>query len=122
KAFSIQFNLGFRVDQKINVFLHQIIQDLASSGEVEFTKKDYMISQNGKFIVGDFRFILLEEILSNESELSRWDSFITSTKLLIKKLTVSPARWFGIDTSNVRIEKVPIIIGHKETLKLTRVN
>ncbi|MGG7179370.1 KUP/HAK/KT family potassium transporter [Clostridium paraputrificum] len=122
EAFSIQFNLGFRIDQKINVFLHQVIQELASSGEVKFTPKDYMIGNNSKCIVGDFKFILLEEILSNESELSRWDSFITSAKLLIKKLTVSPAKWFGIDTSNVEVEKVPIIIGNKETLTLTRIS
>ncbi len=122
EAFSIQFNLGFRIDQKINVFLHQVIQELARSGEVEFTPKDYMISNNGKCAVGDFKFVLLEEILSNESELSKWDSFITSTKLLIKKLTVTPEKWFGIDTSNVEIEKVPIIIGNRETLKLTRIS
>lgn len=122
EAFSIQFNLGFRIDQKINIFLHQVIQELARSGEVEFTPKDYMISNNGKCAVGDFKFVLLEEILSNESELSKWDSFITSTKLLIKKLTVTPEKWFGIDTSNVEIEKVPIIIGNRETLKLTRIS
>lgn len=122
EAFSIQFNLGFRIDQKINVFLHQVIQELARSGEVEFTPKDYMISNNGKCAVGDFKFVLLEEILSNESELSKWDSFITSTKLLIKKLTVTPEKWFGIDTSNVEIEKVPIIIGNRETLKLIRIS
>lgn len=122
EAFSIQFNLGFRIDQKINVFLHQIIQDLVKSGEIKYTPKDYMISQNGKFIVGDFKFVLLEEVLSNENELSRWDNFITSTKLLIKKLTVSPSRWFGIDTSIVKIEKVPIIIGCKDKLTLKRIN
>lgn len=122
EAFSIQFNLGFRIDQKINVFLHQIIQDLVKSGEIKYTPKDYTISQNGKFVVGDFKFVLLEEVLSNEHELSRWDNFITSTKLLIKKWTVSPAKWFGIDTSIVKIEKVPIIIGCKDVLTLTRIN
>lgn len=122
EAFSIQFILGFRVDQKINLFLHQIIQDLVKSGEVRYTPKDYMVGNSGKCIVGDFKFVLLEETLSNESELSRWDNFITSTKLLIKKITVSPAKWFGIDTSVVKIEKVPIIIGNKETIILKRID
>lgn len=122
EAFSIQFNLGFRIDQRINVFLHQIIQELVRSGELKYTPKDYMVRNNERCIVGDFKFILLEEILSNESELSKWDNFIMSSKLLIKKVTVSPAKWFGIDTSNVEVEKVPIIIGNKENLKLTRVN
>lgn len=121
QVFSVQFNLGFRIDQGLNVFLHQVVQELVESGDLEFTKKDYMIEVNGKYPVGDFRFVLLEEILSNESKLSRWEGFITSTKLLIKRITVSPAKWFGIDTSNVVVEKVPIIIGSKEVHKLTRV-
>lgn len=122
EAFYIQFKLGFRVEQKINIFLYQVIQDLVRSEEIKYTPKEYMIGHNNKHLVGDFKFVLLQEILSNENELSRWDNFVTSIKLLIKKLTVSPEKWFGIDTSIVRIEKVPIIIGNGETLKLTRID
>ena len=121
QAYSVRFNLGFRVDQRINLFLYKVIQDLAKSGEIKYTPKKYMMNQDSEFILGDFKFVLLEEVLSNESELSRWDNFITSTKLSIKKITVSPQKWFGIDTSNVTIEKAPIIIGHKEVHNLTRV-
>ncbi|MGG7213246.1 KUP/HAK/KT family potassium transporter [Clostridium nigeriense] len=121
EAYSVQFNLGFRIDQRINMFLHKVIQDLAQNGEIKYEPKKYMMNQKSEFVFGDFKFILLEEVLSNESELSRWDNFITSTKLSIKKLTVSPSKWFGIDTSNVEIEKAPIIIGHREVPKLTRV-
>ena len=121
QAYSVRFNLGFRVDQKINLFLYKVIQDLAKSGEIKYTPKKYMMNQDSEFILGDFKFVLLEEVLSNESELSRWDNFITSTKLSIKKITVSPQKWFGIDTSNVTVEKAPIIIGHKEVQNLTRV-
>ncbi|MGG7141855.1 KUP/HAK/KT family potassium transporter [Clostridium nigeriense] len=121
EAYSVQFNLGFRIDQRINIFLYKVIQDLAKNGEIKYDPKKYMMNQESEFVFGDFKFILLEEVLSNESELSRWDNFITSTKLSIKKLTVSPAKWFGIDTSNVEIEKAPIIIGHKEVPNLKRV-
>lgn len=121
EAYSVQFNLGFRIDQRINMFLYKVIQDLAQNGEIKYEPKKYMMNQESEFVFGDFKFILLEEVLSNESELSRWDNFITSTKLSIKKLTVSPAKWFGIDTSNVEIEKAPIIIGHREVPKLIRV-
>lgn len=122
EAFSVQFNLGFRVDQKINVFLYQVIQELVNSGEIKYEPKEYMIGYNENHIVGDFKFVLLKETLSNESELSRWDNFITSCKLLIKKVTVSPEKWFGIDTSVVKVEKVPIIIGKREYSPLTRID
>lgn len=121
EAFYIQFNLGFRVEHKINVFLYQVIQELLHSGEIKYLPKEYMIQNTNKYLIGDFKFVLLQEILSNESGISKWDNFITSSKLAIKKITVSPEKWFGIDTSIVRIEKVPIIIGHGEIVKLERI-
>ncbi|WP_332841324.1 hypothetical protein [Paraclostridium bifermentans] len=71
--------------------------------------------------VGDFKFVLIEEALSNESNLSKWDSLIMSFKVIIKRVTVSPSKWFGIDTSIVEVEKVPITIGHRNKVELKRV-
>lgn len=121
EVYSIHFNLGFRVDQRVNVFLCQIIQELAQNKEIEIEAKDYWVANEGKIPVGDFRFVILEEILSNETSLSKWDSFVMSTKLLIKKLTISPEKWFGIDTSVVKVEKVPVIIEELNEEKLIRV-
>ncbi|MEG2983576.1 MAG: KUP/HAK/KT family potassium transporter [Peptostreptococcaceae bacterium] len=122
QIFSIEFELGFRVSQKINVFLREVIQDLIATGELDFTPKDYMINNSCDKNVGDFRFVILEEILSNESNLSKWDNLIMSFKVFMKKITVSPEKWFGIDTSIVEIEKVPIVIGSRNKVKLTRAN
>lgn len=122
ETFSIQFDLGFRVEQKINVFLRQVIGELILSGELKFIPKPYMINSDGRVTLGNFRFVLLEEKLSNESDLSTFDNFIMSSKLEIKKITLSPAKWFGIDTSNVDIETVPLIIGNQPSIKLKRIN
>lgn len=122
QIFSVRFKLGFRVDQGINCLLGQVVQDLVASGELEFVPKEYMINDDNRPTVGDFKFILLEETLSNESKLSSWDSFILTFKLFVKRITVSPEKWFGIDTSIVEVEKSPIIIGKKyKTNKLVRV-
>jgi KUP system potassium uptake protein len=121
KIFNIEFNLGFRVSQKINIFLREVIQELISTGELKFTPKDYMINNGSDKNVGDFKFVILEETLSNESNLSKWYNFIMSFKVLMKRITVSPEKWFGIDTSIVEVEKVPIIIGTRQKVKLTRV-
>ena len=81
-----------------------------------------MINNSCDKNVGDFKFVILEEILSNESNLTKWDNLIMSFKVFIKKITVSPEKWFGIDTSIVEIEKVPITIGKRNKVKLTRVH
>ena len=122
QIFIIKFKLGFRVNQGINLLLRQVIKDLVESKELQYTPKEYMINEENRYTVGDFKFILLEEVLSNENNLTSWDNFIISLKLLIRKFAISPEKWFGIDTSIVQVERVPIIVhSSKLTNKLKRI-
>lgn len=114
----VQLNLGFRVEQNLNVFLRQISTELVESGEIELQSRTYTTIKNR--IVGDFRFILIQEQLSQESKLNFWESTILKLNLFIKKFTVSPSKWFGLDTSDVYIEKVPLFLGHSNPTILTR--
>ena len=122
-VFSIEFKLGFRVSQGINSLLGEVIQELIEVGELKYNTKEYTIKSDNRRPVGNFKFILVEEVLVSESKFSSWDKFILGTKLLIKKFTVSPEKWYGIDTSIVEVEKVPIIVGTCKTKsKLKRLN
>ena len=122
-VFSIEFKLGFRVSQGINSLLGEVIQELVETGELICSPKEYIIKSGCRQAVGNFKFILVEEVLVSESKFSSWDKFILGTKLLIKKFTVSPEKWYGIDTSIVEVEKVPIIVGTCKTKsKLKRLN
>lgn len=121
KAYVINFNLGFRVDQKINEFLSQIIQELVQNNEIKISSKKYWLTNENRITVGDFKFVVLEEILPNYNNLSKWDNFIIGMKLFIKKLTESQTKWYGIDTSVITIEKVPVIIGSYSNDELTRI-
>lgn len=104
----VTFYLGFRVQQRISVFLRQVINDMMQKGELKFTEKyHFMKESNG---IGDFQFIYLEEVLSYESKEKFMEKFILSAQIEIKKWTASPEKWFGLDTSVVRAEKVPLII------------
>ncbi|WP_297437443.1 KUP/HAK/KT family potassium transporter [uncultured Clostridium sp.] len=122
KIFSVDFKLGFRVSQGINSLLGQVIQELMESGELKYKPKDYVITSGNRAAVGNFKFVIIEEILSSDSNFSSWDRFILTSKLFIKKITVSPQKWYGIDTSVVEIEKVPIIVGGvRKVIKLNRI-
>lgn len=116
----IQLKLGFRIDQNLNVFLRQISTELVKNKEIESQTNSYSIIPNRK--LGDFRFVFIQEVLSHETSLSSWDAFVFNTKLFIQKFTASPTNWFGLDTSDVYIEKVPMIIGHSDRVVLKRVD
>ncbi|WP_160686739.1 KUP/HAK/KT family potassium transporter [Clostridium sp. C2-6-12] len=115
----VQLRLGFRVDQKLNVYLRQISTDLVKSGEIEIQSRNYTIMPDRK--IGDFRFTMIVEQLSYNSNLSFWDAFLYKTKLFIKKFTVSPTKWFGLETSDVDIENVPLFLGSYNNTTLKRV-
>lgn len=116
----LRLNLGFRVNQKLNIYLRQIIDDLLKTGEISIYSRNY--STTGLKSVGDFRFVLIEEVLSNEAELSSWESFVIRTKLSIKHFSMEPDKWFGLEASSVEVETVPLILGKKSEERLERVN
>lgn len=108
--------LGFRVHQEVNVYIRQIIQELMSDGRLEKQPQRYSITPGRE--VGDFQFILIQESLSNNTELSKWERQILQTKLFIKRYTASPENWFGLENSDIKYETVPLVIGKMKRPKL----
>ncbi|MDS0526634.1 KUP/HAK/KT family potassium transporter [Clostridium sp. SHJSY1] len=115
----VQLRLGFRVEQKLNVFLRQISTELVKSGEIKLQSRTYTTIPDR--IVGDFRFVLIHEHLSCESELNTWEALILRAKLFIKWFTVTPEKWFGLETSDVYVEEVPLFTGHSNRTNLKRI-
>ncbi|MDR3598697.1 KUP/HAK/KT family potassium transporter [Clostridium sp.] len=114
----VQIKLGFRVEQKLNVFLRQISTELVESGEIQIQSRNYTTLPDRK--VGDFRFLLILEQLSYESRLNFWEEFILKAKLHIKRYTVTPEKWFGLENSDVDVENVPLFVGVNNNIKLKR--
>ena len=118
--FRIRLNLGFKCSPRVNVFLRQIVHDLQQSGELPPQDKKYSIY--GKSTVGTFKFCMLHKSVSTKSELSSLDELILRAKYGIRKLAGSKVEWYGLDNSNLIIERVPLITGASGTGKrLTRV-
>ena len=65
----IDFNLGFREPTKINLMFKEVIRDMVKKGEVDITSRYESLNKNN--IIGDFKFVLSEKFLSNDSDL-RW--------------------------------------------------
>jgi KUP system potassium uptake protein len=73
-------------------------------------------------VIGDFRFVIFEHFLSYENELPIGERLTMDTYFHIKNYTDSADKWFGLDTSAVKMEKVPLIIRSAENVKLKRIN
>jgi len=115
----ITFKLGFRVEQRINLFLRKVVEDMVINKEVDITSR--YESLNRQNIMGDFRFVVLERYLSVENELSWYEEFIMNFYFAIKNITNSEAKWFGLDNSSVKVEKVPLVIKTGTKIKMKRI-
>ena len=120
KILKITFNLGFRESQRVNMFMRQVISDLLENKELELQPTKYNLRGKAE-TVGDFRFVLIEEVLGNNNGLSSFDNFIMGLRLKLKKITVTPEKWFGLDTSVITKEAVPLNIVETKVKRLTRI-
>ncbi|WP_455138125.1 KUP/HAK/KT family potassium transporter [Thermophilibacter sp.] len=117
--FKIQIRLGFKVNQRINTYLYQIVADLVANNQIAPQNHKYSIYRE-KSAVGDFRFCLIRKVLSPETDLSGFDQRIIELKYLIRSVCGSPARWYGLENSSVIYEYVPLFSKAKRQHRLTR--
>ena len=107
--YRIRLNLGFRCSQRINVYLRQIVQDLQARGELPRQDKKYSIY--GGSTVGTFKFCIIHKTVTTKTELSSLDELILNAKYSIRKAAGSKVKWYGLDTSSLILEYVPLIVG-----------
>jgi KUP system potassium uptake protein len=119
KLIRIDFKLGFRVEQQINLLFRKVVEDLVRNGEIDITSR--YKSLNKHKIVGDFRFVVIEKVLSRSHNLSFYERFVMYIYALLKKVSLSEERNFGLDLSFVTVEKVPLMLTSPDTVDLRRV-
>ncbi|HSU52301.1 MAG TPA: KUP/HAK/KT family potassium transporter [Segetibacter sp.] len=115
----VEFRLGFRVDQRINLMFRNVVADLAANKEVNIKSKYENLETNN--ITGDFQFIVLEKFLSQDNELPFSEKLIMRIYFWIKDISLSEERGFGLDPSNVTVEKFPLIVAPASNINLKRI-
>jgi len=115
----VEFRLGFRVEPRINLMFRKVVEDLVKNREVNITSR-YESLERSK-VVGDFQFIVMEKYLSQDNELPFLERVIMKFHFWLKDISLSEERGFGLDVSNVTVEKFPLIVAPVTNLKLRRV-
>ena len=110
--FRVNLILGFKVKQSVNVYLRQIVQDLLKSGELPKQVLEHSIY--GPSDVGSFKFCMIRKMMPLEGDLSAVDNFLIHNKYFIRRIAGSPVRWFGLETSRVLVEYVPLFLPRKQ--------
>ncbi|PAW94455.1 potassium transporter Kup [Mucilaginibacter sp. MD40] len=120
KVIRLEFRIGFRIPPKVNVLFRKAVEEMIERKEIDITSKYESL---GNFnLPADFQFVLIERFLSYNNILSKVESFILSSYFTISDLALSDAKAFGLDTSETRIEKIPLIVNPLTNIHLERVN
>ena len=116
----VEFKLGFRVQPRLNLMFRKVVEDLVNDKEVNITSRYESLEKNN--MVGDFSFVVMEKYLSQDNELPVAERFIMKFHFWLKEISLSEERGFGLDTSNVIIEKFPLIVSPVTEISLKRVH
>jgi KUP system potassium uptake protein len=119
KVIHIDFRLGFRVEPRINLMFRQVVEELVSNGEVDITSR--YTSLKDRNVIGDFRFVVIEKFLSYDNELSVYEKFVLNAYDFLKLLSLPESKAFGLDTSSVTVETVPLVVKPSGKLRLKRI-
>ncbi len=115
----IDFKLGFRVAPRVNRMFRQVVQDMVKNHEVDITSRYESLNRNN--VIGDFRFVVIEKFLSLENDLPFFEKIILDIYFLLKHLSLTEERAFGLDTSSVYVEKFPLIVAPAKEINLKRI-
>lgn len=115
----VEFRLGFRIAPRLNLMFKKVVEDLVANREVNILSR--YESQQRNNMRGDFQFIVLEKFLSQDNELPFFEHLIMKIYFWLKELSVSEEKGFGLEQSNVAIEKFPLVVAPVSKLKLSRI-
>ena len=118
KVIRVDFKLGFRIQPRVNVFFRKVVEELVAAKELDITSRYESLGKHK--LPADFRFVLLETFLSVENDFELKDGIILNAYFSMKQLAQPDTKAFGLDTSDVVIEKIPLVISPASNIQLTR--
>lgn len=107
KVMRLEFNLGFRVQPRVNVLFRNVVEELVRNKELNITSHYESLKKYN--LMADFQFVILEKYLSSNNEFTTGEGFILNTYFWIKRFALTEAQAFGLDTSETKIECLPLV-------------
>lgn len=118
KVIRIDFRLGFRVEQRISLLFRKVVEEMVKNKEVNITTGYESLKKYN--IVGDFKFVVLQKILSQTGELGFIQRIVIDIYNLLRRVSLSEEKGFGLDSSFVTVERVPLVVAKTKEIVLKR--
>ena len=115
----VTFQLGFRIEPRINLMLRRVVEQMVAAGEIDITSPYPSLGAEGR--AGDFRFVLFSSFLSYENHLPAKDLLVMNTYFALRRLAQDDASAYGLDTSQVTLERVALLTTSTQYMRMERI-
>ncbi len=119
KIIRIDLKLGFREAPTISKLFRTIVTNLSANKEIDIISRHPSLHKH--HITGDFRFVVMKKYLSLENDIPFLQTIIMNGYFFLKRFSLSEEKGFGLDTSNVKVEQVPVILTPIKGLHIKRI-
>ena len=118
KCFFVKLQFGFKVEHKVHAMFMRIVEEMGKNGEIDLLSHYPSLRKHN--YPADFKFVLITSSVSADNELRGFNKLAMDAYAFIKLLSLPIEVDFGLERTNVRIEKVPINIARKSKIRLER--
>ncbi len=104
--YRLDFNIGFKVETRLNLYFRQVLHELSKEKEIDLVSQ--YVSLRKHQIESDFTFILVERISNFKTEFSWHDKLMLTLEQLLRRISTSDVKFFGLDLSSIVVETIPL--------------
>ena len=120
-AYFVTFYLGFRIEPRMGLLFRRVVEDMLREGEVTVNCRYQAPGSDQRRVLGDFQFVLFRSFLSYDNELPTGQQLVMNTYFALKNVALPPQEAYGLDSSNVLVEAVPVLLAPPTDIRLVRI-
>jgi KUP system potassium uptake protein len=103
----IDLRLGFKVPTKVNLYFHNIVNELMDDKQVDLISHYPSLREFN--ILSDFRYIVIERVPNKDYDFVALQKFVMNLFFIIRKIGMNDVKHYGLDSTNVSVEEVPLL-------------
>jgi KUP system potassium uptake protein len=115
----VDFNIGFKVEPKINLYFREVLEDLVESGQITLDSKFPSLKKHS--VQADFRFVLIDRVMPRDYKLSSLENFTLTLHGISRLFCISDIKALQLDSTNTIEEQVPITIDQPVGQRIKRI-
>jgi KUP system potassium uptake protein len=118
KVFFVNLRVGFKVKYTVRNLFRKVVEEMEKNGEVD--ERSRFDSLRKHDISADFKYVFVKSMVPTENELKPMNKVAMATYSWLYKLSYPIHKEFGLDTSNVVEEILPLDYELSEEVRLKR--